>query len=41
MCGGFETWVIRDEDGVLRYFPDEEDRYNQATGEYDTVVKGR
>jgi hypothetical protein len=38
---GFVTWVIRDSDGVLHYFPDEEDRYNQATREFDTLIKGR
>lgn len=39
-CGG-GTWAIRDNEGVIHYFHLEEERYNQATHDYDALLNGQ
>jgi hypothetical protein len=38
-CGG-GTWAFKDNEGVIHYFHLEEERYNQATHEYDALLDG-
>jgi hypothetical protein len=41
-CGDqFGSWVYQDNNGVLHFFPDIEDRYNPYTQEYQMLIKGR
>ena len=40
-ASGGGTWAIRDNEGVIHYFHLEEERYNQATHDYDALLNGR
>jgi hypothetical protein len=40
-CGDSGSWVYWDDNGVIHFFPDIEDRYNPYTHEYQTLINGR
>jgi hypothetical protein len=39
-ASGGGTWAIRDSEGVIHYFHLEEERYNQATHDFDALLNG-